>query len=281
MQGNASSTYVRGPLVSVLICCYNAEKFIEATIRSVIDQTYENLEILVLDNCSSDESVGILEGIGRQEPRLKLYAGRENLGAYGGLNYLLERAEGDYIAIQDHDDIWHPDKVLRQIEFLEKNSAYVGCGTAIVNYYEKYDAFLLRRQPEVSHVAWHTSLVFRRSDRRYNAEAKVANDFLFMKNVLCGDKRIIYNLAEPYVMRRIRADGKNLSSNWIRSGKASDILRVDIGWFDKLCLINRLLVPGRVVDYLLVKLLLKGRVIKKATMHTDRILRAYIPRALS
>ncbi len=277
MAGNAPRTRAGGPLVSVLICSYNAEKFVEATIRSVVGQTYGNLEILVLDNASSDGTMEVLKRLGSNEPRLRLYAGGENRGAYGGLNFLLERAEGNYIAIQDHDDIWHPDKVLKQVELLEKNDAYVGCGTAIVNYYEKYDTFLLRRQPEVSSVAWHTSLVFRRTDLRYNAEAKVANDFHFMKHSLCADKRLIYNLAEPYVLRRIRADGKNLSSNWIRSGNVSDILRVDIGWFDKLCLINRLLMPGRLVDYLLVKFLLRRCVIKEETMRTDRILRAYIP----
>ena len=79
-----SSDQRDAPLVSVLICSYNAEKFVEATVRSVMNQTYRNLEILVLDNASSDETVVILEGMGREDARIKVYAGRENLGAYGG-----------------------------------------------------------------------------------------------------------------------------------------------------------------------------------------------------
>ncbi len=269
MEAHASRTQAGGPLVSVLVCCYNAERFVEATIRSVINQTYRNLEILVLDNGSSDGTVEILERIGREEPRLKLYAGRENLGAYGGLNYLLERAGGNYIAIQDHDDIWHPDKVSRQVEFLEKNSAYVGCGTAIVNYYEKYDTFLLRRQPEVSHVAWHTSLIFRHSGLRYNAEAKVANDFHFMKHVLCKGGGRIYNLRGPYVLRMIRADRSNLSTRWICVKNLKDILRVRIGTVDKLALLMRLLLPERIADYLVLKVFLKGNVLTRADVEVS------------
>jgi glycosyltransferase involved in cell wall biosynthesis len=267
---------VKSPLVSVLICSYNAERFIEATLRSVLDQTYRDLEVLVLDNCSSDGTVGILDRIGGEEPRLKLYRGKENVGAYGGLNYLLDRAAGKYIAIQDHDDIWHPDKVRQQVEFLEENSRYVGCGTAIVNYYERYDTFLLRKQMEVSSIAWHTSLVFRNYGKRYVASVKVATDFHFMKHVLCGGRKLIRNFGEPYVLRRIRADGSNLSTAWARLANAKDILQVDIALFDKLCLVNRLLMPGRLVDYLLVKLLLRRSIIGRQEMENDEILRAYV-----
>jgi glycosyltransferase involved in cell wall biosynthesis len=202
--------------------------------------------------------VVILEELKRQEARLRLYEGKKNLGAYGGLNYLLERAAGTYIAIQDHDDIWHPDKIARQVDFLEKNHAYAGCGTAIVNHYEKYDTFLLRRRHAVSRIAWHTSLVFRNAGLRYNARLKIANDFLFMKHVLCGKGKRIYNLEEPYVLRQIRADGSNLSTEWINLRNLKEILFVRIGLLDKLALLNRLLLPDRLADYLVMGILRKN-----------------------
>jgi glycosyltransferase involved in cell wall biosynthesis len=264
MTGTILSTNPKQPVVSVLICAYNAERFIGATLRSVMAQTYGSLEVLVLDNDSSDRTKEVLEELRREEPRLKLYAGKKNLGAYGGLNYLLDRATGTYIAIQDHDDIWHPDKIARQVEFLERNAGYVGCGTAIVNYYERYGTFLLRRQPEVSRVAWHTSLIFRNSGLRYNAKARVANDFLFMKHILCRDGKRIHNLKEPYVLRMIRADRSNLSAKWISLKNLKEILFVRIGLFDKLALLNRLLLPGRIVDYLVLKVLLRKNILPRA-----------------
>lgn len=248
------------PIVSVLICAYNAEKFVETTVRSVMAQTYKSLEILVLDNDSSDRTKEILEGLKREEPRLRLYAGKKNIGAYGGLNYLLERATGAYVAINDHDDIWHPDKIARQVEFLERNHDYAGCGTAIVNHYERYDTYLLRKQAEVSCLAWHTSLVFRNSGVRYNLKTRVANDFFFMKQILCRDGKRIRNLKEPYVLRMIRADRSNLSTRWISFRNLKDILGVNIGLFDRLAMLYRLLLPGRIADFLLLKIILRGSV---------------------
>jgi glycosyltransferase involved in cell wall biosynthesis len=260
MEGGRAKISSDVPLVSVLICAYNAQEFIEATIRSVMAQTYRNLEVLVLDNNSSDGTVAILEGLKRQEARLRLYGGKKNLGAYGGLNYLLERAAGTYIAIQDHDDIWHQDKIARQVDLLERNHTYVGCGAAIINYYEKYDIFLLRRQPAVSRIAWHTSLIFRNSGLRYNARAKIANDFLFMKHVLCARGKRIYNLEEPYVLRTIRADGSNLSTKWINRGALKEILWTRIGILDRLALVNRLLLPARLADFLVLKVFLRKNI---------------------
>ncbi len=252
---------MNSPLVSVLVCTFNAERFIEPTMRSVMNQTYANIEILVLDNASSDRTAGMLERIGGEEPRLKLYVGRENLGAYGGLNYLLERASGTYIAINDHDDIWHADKLRKQVEFLEEHKEYIGCGTAIVNYYEKYDTYLLRRQPRVSNIAWHTSLVFRHSSLRYDASLKVGNDFHFMKHLLCGNNRRILNLGEPYVLRPIRADHSNLSTRWIGFRNFADIIRVRMNALDKMALLMRLFLPERFADFLVLKVFFRRNVL--------------------
>jgi glycosyltransferase involved in cell wall biosynthesis len=253
-----------GPLVSVLICSYNAEKFIEATVRSIVNQTYRNMEILILDNASSDGTLQVLERLAGEDVRLKIYRGHENLGAYGGLNYLLDRALGKYIAIDDHDDTWHCDKIRRQIEFLEQNAEFVGCGTAIINYYEKYDAYLLRRQPRISEIAWHTSLLFRNSGLRYDTEISVGTDFHFMKHILCRDGGRIHNSDEPCVLRTIMADRSNLSSRWISFKNLREILCVRIDTVDKLALLNRLLLPERLADYLLLKVFLRRSILSKA-----------------
>jgi glycosyltransferase involved in cell wall biosynthesis len=252
------------PLVSVLICSYNAENFIETTVRSVVNQTYRNMEILVLDNASSDGTVGVLERLAGEDVRLKIHRGFENLGAYGGLNYLLERASGKYIAIDDHDDTWRSDKIRRQIEFLEQNAEFVGCGTAIINHYKKYGTYLLRCQPRISKIAWHTSLVFRNSGARYDAKLSLGNDFYFMKHILCRDGGHIHNSDEPCVLRTIMADRSNLSSRWINFKNLREILCVRIDALDKLALLNRLLLPERLADYLVLKVFLRRNILSEA-----------------
>lgn len=265
------------PLVSVLICSYNGEEFVEATIRSVISQTYGNLEILVRDNASSDNTVEILKRLGDEDARIKVYTGRENMGAYGGLNYLLERARGKYVAVNDHDDIWHRDKITKQIEFLEKHGEYVGCGTAIVNHYERFDLYLPRRQPRLSTIAWHTSLVFRNMGKRYDTSVRIGGDFDFMKNILCENRKLLYNMSDPLVLRRIRANKTNLSGLWVNFGNMADILFVRIPIADKVPLLCRLLLSNRFFDYLVVKLFFRKNVLTEAEMGRDEILREYSP----
>ena len=260
------------PLVSVLVCAYCAERFIAATLQSVCAQTHRHLEILVLDNGSQDGTVSVVEGLAKEDGRIRLLAAGTNLGAYGGLNHLLDHAQGKYVAIQDHDDLWHPDKIRRQVDFLEAHPDCAGCGTAILNHYEKVDRFLLRRQAVESTIAWHTSLVFRRGAERYDTSVPVGTDFHFMREILCQGQKRICNLPEPFVLRRLRADGGNLSSQWMQ-GRGREIWRARIGWFDKLCLLNRLWLPAGFVDRLVLDVFLRRAVRTRAEALADPMLK--------
>lgn len=260
LSGMESSEATAGsaPLVSVLVCAFNAERFLGLTLQTICAQTWPNLEILVLDNGSRDRTAEVLREWAGRDCRVQPHFSPENLGPYGGLNYLLERVRGDYVAIQDHDDLWHADKIRRQVDYLERHPDCAGCGTAILNHYEKPDRFLLRRQAPESTLAWHTTLVFRRGSARYDLSVPVGTDFHFMRVHLCRGRKCIHNLPAPFVLRRLRADGGNLSSRWIR-GHGREILRANIGGFDKLCLLNRLWLPSGVMDWLVLHVFLRGQ----------------------
>ncbi len=264
-----------GPLVSVLVCAYNAEAFIGATLRSVCAQTHRHMEILVLDNASADRTPAVVAELAATDHRIRLRVSKVNRGAYGGLNELLDQTQGRYVAIQDHDDLWHPDKIRCQVEYLEAHSDCVGCGTAILNHYEKYDRFLLRRQTPVSTIAWHTSLMFRRGAERYDTSVPVGTDFHFMREVLCRGRRCIGNLPEPYVLRRLRADGSNLSSQWMQ-GRGREIWRARLGWLDKLCLLNRLWLPADFVDRLVLGVFFRNAVRTRAKALADPVLKELV-----
>lgn len=246
------------PLVSVLICTYNAEKFIESTLFSVLNQTYKKIEVLVLDNASTDKTLDIINKLqtlnskSQSNPKFQIINSRKNFGPYEGLNLLLNKAKGEYIAINDHDDIWQSGKLEKQIKFLETHHEYIGCGMAIINWHEKYDKYIYRTQPEKSDIAWHTSLVFRNNKYRYDTSVKIGTDFYFMKNILCGNKKLIYNFQEPLVLRRIFAGKQNLSGQWMKKISFMDIINLKIGWFDKLALFNRYVVPQEWVERMVV-----------------------------
>lgn len=196
-------------LVTILIVSYNAEKYIEKTLRSCLAQTYPYFEILILDNASSDETTKLVKNL--NDSRITLFEGKENIGPYAGLNFLLDKAVGEYVAIQDHDDIWLPEKLIRQIEFLENNQEFIACGTDTFYYFEKRKMLILNTKPEVTDFVDHTSLVFRNKGFRYDPKHTLADE-LFEKKILSQSGKI-WCIQNPLTVHRIKSDGTNLSSS--------------------------------------------------------------------
>ncbi len=117
------------PLVSVVIPCYNAEKYVEMAIRSIMNQTYTNLEILIIDDCSKDSTYEKLENLAKYDKRIILEKNEQNLKIVKTLNKLVLKANGKYIARMDADDISAPNRIEKQVNFLESNKDYGICGT--------------------------------------------------------------------------------------------------------------------------------------------------------
>lgn len=195
-------------LVSILIVSYNAENFVAKTIRSCLEQSYRNVELLILDNKSRDRTMDVISSF--KDPRLHVYSSDHTFGPYDGLNYLIEHAAGDYIAIQDHDDVWFREKIETQVRFLNNNRDFVACGTNTYFFYEEKGVLVLIGNPFVADIVNHTSLVFRKDSFRYDTGYLLADEH-FMRRVL-GEAGKIACLQEPLCVHRIRADAKNLSS---------------------------------------------------------------------
>ncbi len=107
------------PLVSVLMTIYNAAPFLRESIDSLLAQSFPDWELIAVENGSTDESVAILAGY--RDPRLRVFPFGENIGRTPALRYALEQARGGYIAILDADDVAHPDRIARQVEFMTLN----------------------------------------------------------------------------------------------------------------------------------------------------------------
>lgn len=121
--------FISTPLVSVLIPVYNVEKFIESAIQSISNQTYNNIEIIVVDDGSTDDTLLILEKIKLRETRLKLFKNDFNSGIVKTLNFGISKCKGDYIMRMDGDDLCDEQKVKKQLDFLIENPTIdlVGC----------------------------------------------------------------------------------------------------------------------------------------------------------
>lgn len=107
------------PLVSIITPSFNSGKFIAKTIQSVQNQTYQNWELLIVDDCSTDKTVSIIQQFVTNDERIRFFQLPKNSGAGVARDLALSKAQGDYISFLDADDLWKPFKLERQLQFLK------------------------------------------------------------------------------------------------------------------------------------------------------------------
>jgi teichuronic acid biosynthesis glycosyltransferase TuaG len=112
-----------GLLVSIVIPAFNAARFIGEAIGSVQSQTYGTWEMIVVDDCSRDDTCTIVEGLAAADPRIRLVRRKENGGPAAARNTALDAATGQYVAFLDSDDVWLPRKLERQTTFMRARGA--------------------------------------------------------------------------------------------------------------------------------------------------------------
>ena len=122
------------PLVSIVIPAYNATRTLRATVQSALEQTFQDFEIVIVDDGSKDETFKLAQELANEDSRIKALT-QPNGGAAAARNAGIEAARGKYVALLDADDLWLADKLNRQVEFLEANQNVfaVQCGALFVN----------------------------------------------------------------------------------------------------------------------------------------------------
>ena len=112
-------------LVSIIMPAYNAELYIASAIESILGQTYQSWELLVVNDASLDSTGKIVEEIKQKDSRIRLLANKSNQGIAESRNLALENARGKFIAFLDSDDLWMPDKLSKQVDFMNRNNSYI------------------------------------------------------------------------------------------------------------------------------------------------------------
>ncbi len=220
------------PLVSILMLTYNRANFIREAVESVVNQTYKNWELIIIDDGSNDDTSKIIADL--QDERIKYIHHKNNLGLITRRIESLKYIKGCYTAILDSDDIWiSPNKIAEQVEYMEKNPNCCLIGTFIKiidetttdiggNYFEKEDAdirkqMLIRNQFAHSSVLIRTSVLTTTSGYR---DTILAEDYeLFLQLGLSGT---FANLPKYYTAYRIH----NESFNHKRLMMAQAVLRI-------------------------------------------------------
>lgn len=115
------------PLVSVIMTAYNSEKFIKDSIESILKQTYTNLELIIIEDVSTDGTLNIIQQF--EDERIRLLRNKKNSGTLYGMRKGVKAARGKYIAVLDSDDISFPDRIAKQVNFLETHKDILLCGS--------------------------------------------------------------------------------------------------------------------------------------------------------
>lgn len=166
------------PKISVIIPSYNHEKFIGDAIKSVLSQTFQDFEIIIIDDGSSDNSVAVIKTF--HDPRIKFLLNEKNRGAVYTTNKMVELASGEYIALLNSDDLWESTKLEKQLKFLEDNKNY-GAVFAQANII-KEDGSLLENGSR------NDGAIFEQPNK---TRFKWLNHFFYLGNALCHPSMLI------------------------------------------------------------------------------------------
>ncbi len=209
--------------VSIIVPVYNAENYIQQTIDSVLAQDYENWELLLVENGSTDRSVQVIKQY--DDPRIRLIVMDGNVGAANARNEGMRQAEGVYVGYVDADDLWRPDKLSVQLAYMQKNNAAfcftgyefgdenaVGTGKIVkVPETLTYKQALSNTTIFTSTVMFDTRLIAK--DKLYMPNVKSEDSALWFRILREGN--IAYGLNENMVIYRRPAN--SLSSNKIEA----------------------------------------------------------------
>lgn len=206
-------------LVSIIMPAYNCEDYIGLALNSVINQTYNNWELIVVDDCSTDQTSIIISKYVKKSSRIKYFKLDKNSGAAVARNKAIGIASGKYLAFLDSDDLWVSEKLSKQIAFMEKNDYGFTCTSYTkINEKGEYLNRTIVASPERDYEGILKTCPGN-STVIYNAEKlgkviipdiKKRNDYVMWLQVIKKEK-VLYGISEPLGSHRIRDEG--ISSN--------------------------------------------------------------------
>jgi len=247
-------------LVSVVMSVYNNVEYIDKAVTSILEQTYENFEFIIIDDCSNDGSREKLQEYATKDSRIELLLNEKNRGLTKNLNRGLQLAKGEFIARMDGDDYSFPERFGKQIEYLQQNKQVVLVGTG---YYiidsEDHRSTLNIEGGEPWEVFWksifgpvimHPSAIFRKTlidnnSLKYREETFPAEDFdMWSRMMRYGDCGIVQ---EPLIEYRLHSANISATKHHAQMARTkeivlrniafhfADINKTDHGQFESLC----------------------------------------------
>jgi len=212
----AEDAIQRGPLVSIIMTACNEEAYLETAVRSILNQTWKNLELIIVDDCSTDGTNQLAVRLGRQDARIRLVKLDRNVGTWQSKNVGLELAQGEYITMHDADDWSHPSKILMQMKPLLSQPKLMCSSSNFVRVQQETGALFTRNA--CSYMRWNpSSLLYRR--------AVLLELGGYHPDLVGGDCEYAARIETRWDRRVHAVIRKPLSLGWQRTGSLSNRFR--------------------------------------------------------
>ncbi len=203
---------MKKPIVSIIMGVYNKEKFIRESVKSVLNQTLKNFELIMVNDQSKDNSWKIMQELAKKDKRIKVIKNKENLGSTMARNVALKLSKGKYIAILDADDLMYPKRLEKQSSYLDRHEKIFLIGTSarfidesgkLLRTFWKWHRFpdIVDRRLNSGCVFVHSSIMFRNDGTRYNEKYKRGEDWEFYLRARKEGKKML-NLFLPLTKYR-------------------------------------------------------------------------------
>jgi glycosyltransferase involved in cell wall biosynthesis len=217
---------MNNPKISVIMAVYNSERFLTEAIESILGQTFKDFEFIIINDCSTDNSLKIINEYRRNDERIIVINNEINLGRPVSRNKGIKISRGEYVAILDSDDVALPKRFKIQYDFLEKNRDIFLVGTGAYNFSSSTNSatttfnkpisssLAIKKELYNKNCIYHPTIMFRNEGFLYREKFVYAQDYDFYLLLLSKNKNLS-NIAEPLNKYRIN-DG---AISWANKGK--------------------------------------------------------------
>lgn len=215
-------------LVSIIMPAYNAENLIEDSINSILSQTYRNFELIVIDDCSKDQTVRIVEQFILKDSRIKIIKNIKNKGVAETRNVGLDQAKGEYVAFLDSDDKWDNNKLEKQLKILKESNdvdvvygSYYRFNSDGVKNVVKVPNLLDKKELLKGNPIGNLTAIYNFKKYPEIRQKKIGHeDYLFWLEIFNSSPDVKgIGIQEPIAYYRVAEDGKNLSGNKLKAAR--------------------------------------------------------------
>lgn len=213
--------------ISVVMPAYNAESFIEDAVNSVLAQTFEDYELIIIDDCSRDKTYELIEGFARNNSKIRVYRNEKNSGVSFTRNFGISVAKGEWIAFLDSDDMWRPEKLEKQLSLFKEhpNAVITYTGSSFIDFEGTAFSYNLPAVPVMtykhllkSNLLSCSSVMVKKDviERIKMGHDKMHEDYSAWLQIL-REYKYAYGINEPLLIYRISKNSK--SANRIKSAR--------------------------------------------------------------